>query len=115
MKIVVPLDGSEFSTRAIPPAAAIATAAHASITLVGVAADGGDAASLEGHLREAARLLPPGAASAQQLVLDADPVAILLDRADAADVFLCVASHDRMPEAAAIRGSVGSHLIERAR
>jgi len=83
--ITVPLDGSEFAARAIPPAEAIAARAGASVTPIEVATG------------------------------EDDPVEALLKRAEDETTVLCIASHDHMPAAAAIRDSVGSKLIEHAR
>ena len=113
-RVVVPLDGSEFSTRAIPAAAVVARAARTGITLVGVATDDHEAASLSQHLHEANTLLPAGTDVTEELIVDADPVAALLQIADDPSRVLFLASHDRMPPAAAILGSVGSRVIERA-
>jgi nucleotide-binding universal stress UspA family protein len=114
MRTVVPLDGSEFSTRAIPAAAAIARAAGAGIALVGVATAASETASLSQHVHEATQLLPAGVAVTEQVIVDADPVAALLQIAADPGRVLCLASHDHMPAAAAILGSVGSQVIERA-
>ena len=112
-RVVVPLDGSEFSTRAIP-AAAVVVAARTGITLVAVATDDHEAASLSHHMHEANTLLPAGTDVTEELIVDADPVAALLQIASDPSRVLFLASHDRMPPAAAILGSVGSHVIERA-
>jgi hypothetical protein len=114
MRVVVPLDGSQFATRAIPAAMVIARAASAGITLVGVAADDSEASSLPDHVRDAAQLLPIGADVAEAVIVDADPVAVLLEMAADPDQVLCLASHDHMPAATAILHSVGSAVLERA-
>jgi nucleotide-binding universal stress UspA family protein len=114
MRIVVPLDGSELSSRAIPAAVAIARAAVVGITLLGVAADDSEVRSLSQHVHEAAQLLPSGVEVTEQVVVDTDPVAVLLQIATDPGRVLCVASRDHMPAAAAVRRSVGSRLIERA-
>ena len=51
--LVVPLDGSDLATRAVAAADAIAGAADAGISLVGVASDDGAAGSVRDHLRDA--------------------------------------------------------------
>jgi nucleotide-binding universal stress UspA family protein len=112
-RVVVPLDGSEFSTRAIPAAAVVARAARTGITLVGVATNDREAASLSQHVHEATTLLPAGTDVTEEVIVDADPVAALLQIATDPSRVLFLASHDRMPPAA-ILGSVGSHVIERA-
>jgi nucleotide-binding universal stress UspA family protein len=114
IRIVVPLNGSEFSTRAIPVAAQVAQAAGAAITLVAVAFDAREAASLFDDVHEAKELLPPGIEVVEQVIFDDDPAAALLEIAAEPDTVFCLASHDHMPAAGAILGSVGSRVIERA-
>ena len=55
-RVVVPLNGSEFSTRAIPAAAVVAAWARTGITLVGVATDDHEAAvAVPPHARSRTR------------------------------------------------------------
>ena len=113
--ITVPVDGSEFSTRAIPAAAVVAERAGASVTLVGVATGEGDLDPLVAKVSEATKLVLDGVHVEEEVLSNADPVAVLLKRADDPATLLCLASHDHLPAAAAIRDSVGSKLIEHAR
>ncbi len=112
--ITVPVDGSEFSTRAIPAAAVVAQRAGASVTLVRVATGDDDLGPQAAQLHEASGLVPDGIPVEEQLLSNPDPVALLLTRAEDPTTVLCVASHDHLPPAAAIRDSVGSKIIERA-
>lgn len=114
MRMVVPLDGSDFATRAIPAAAAIARAAGAGVDLVALAPDGRERALMSQRVHEAAQLLPPTIDVDEQVVVDLDPVAALLRTAAHPDRVLCLASHDHMPAVAAVLASVGSHVIEQA-
>ena len=113
-RVVVPLDGSEFSIRAIPAAAVVARAARIGLTLVAVTTHDQGAASWSQHMREAKEMLPPGTDVTEELIVDPDPVAALLRIADDPSRVLLLASHDRIPPAASIMGSVGSRVIERA-
>jgi hypothetical protein len=114
-RIVVPLDGSDFAARAILAAAVIAHAAGSGLTLLGVASDGAQAASLTQQLHIASGQLPSGTDVAEELVVEADPVATLLHIAADPSRVLFLASHDRMPPTAAILGAVGSRVLERSR
>jgi nucleotide-binding universal stress UspA family protein len=113
--ITVPVDGSEFSTRAIPPAAAIARRADASVTLVAVATGEGDVDPLAAKVQAASKLVPGGVALEEEVLSNPDPVVVLMTRAEDATTVLCIASHDHLPASAAIRNSVGSKIIEHAR
>jgi nucleotide-binding universal stress UspA family protein len=120
--IVVPLDGTDFSARAIPVAQAIAGAGKADLRLVGVARTAAETEPLRRHLAEAAQLvaaltaegLTADGAPDTDVIIDDDPAAALLAIADEPDTVLCFASHDRLPVATAIMHSVGSLIIERA-
>jgi nucleotide-binding universal stress UspA family protein len=112
--IVVPIDGSEFSTHAVPAAATIARATGAIVKLVTVANDDDELVSTYDHVHHASRLLPEGTSVEEDVIVGLDPAGALLEMATDAGTVLCVASHDHLPAAAAIRGSVGTHLIQRA-
>jgi nucleotide-binding universal stress UspA family protein len=112
--IVVPFDGSEFSTRAIASADVVAHAAGTGITLIGVAADDADASMLSEHLFHARTCLSASTDVTEQLIIGADPVSSLLHIASEPGRVLFLASHDRMPPSAAVLRSVGSRVIERA-
>jgi hypothetical protein len=55
-------------------------------------------------VHEATTLLPAGTDVTEELIVDADPVAALLRIASDSSRVLFLASHDRMPPAAAILG-----------
>ncbi|MBV8984190.1 MAG: hypothetical protein JO248_07080, partial [Acidimicrobiia bacterium] len=65
--------------------------------------------------QEPRSLVPDGVRIDEEVVVDRDPVAVLVTLADDPTTVLCVASHDHLAPAAAIRDSVGSKVIERAR
>jgi nucleotide-binding universal stress UspA family protein len=114
-RVVVPLDGSEFSTRAIPAADVVARAARTGITLVRVAVDDGRTPAVSQQIHDASSLLlPAGSDVTEELIVDSDPVTALLQIVNDPSRVLFLASHDRMPPTAAILGSVGSRVIERA-
>ena len=115
--IVVPLDGTDFSARAIPVARAIAGAGKADLRLVGVARTAAETEPLRRHLAEAAQLVatltvdgPPD----RDVIVDDDPAVALLKIAGDPDTVLCFASHDHLPVATTIMHSIGSLIIERA-
>lgn len=112
--LIVPVDGSEFSARAIPIATAVGRAAGAPVKLVAVAADVSDVASVIAQVTEASTS-PERVLTEDDVIVDDDPVAALLAVADHPGTVLCLASHDHQAVAAAILHSVGSLLIEHAR
>jgi nucleotide-binding universal stress UspA family protein len=114
--IVVPLDGSPFSARALPAALSIARAGKATLRLVGVVHHGMEIAiaPLRRHLEEVAELTAADGPLDIEVIVNDDPAAMLLEIADGPGTVLCFASHDHLPVATAIMHSVGSILIERA-
>jgi len=113
--IIVPVDGSDLSNRAIPVAAAIATAAGASMAIVSVARYEGALAGTTKRVREARHLVPEGIPVEVDVVVSPSPVVALLERAAASASVLCLATHDRRPVSATLLDSVGSQIIEHAR
>ena len=114
-EIVVALDGSPFSARAVPAAMAVGRAGKASIRLVGIAASEADARPLRHHLEGAAQLVAAdGQPPKVDVILSNDPAGVLLDIAAEAGTILCFASHDHLPVATSMMHHVGSTLIERA-
>ena len=63
-------------------------------------------------MHEATALLPAGTDVTEELIVDLDPVAALLRIATDPSRVLFLASHERIPPAAAILASVGSRVIE---
>jgi nucleotide-binding universal stress UspA family protein len=112
--IVVPLDGTDFSARAIPAARAIGRAGKASLRLVGVARTDAETESLRHHLEEEAPRLAADGAPGMDVIVDDDPAAVLLEIAGDPDTVLCFASHDHLPVPTSIMHPVGSLIIERA-
>src|SRR5258705_4324513 len=99
--IVVPLDGTDFSARAIPVARAIARARKADLRLVGVARTAAETEPLRRHLAEAAQLVavltaeadgPPGT----DVIVDDDTAVALLRIAGEPDTVPCFAAHDHL-------------------
>jgi hypothetical protein len=113
--IVVPLDGSDFAAGAIPIAAAIARRGGTDVRLVGIARDESELDRVDERVRASVPMLGDDCDPAIDVMVDHDPVAVLLDVAADNDNVLCFASHDRMAIAAELMHSVGSALITQAR
>jgi nucleotide-binding universal stress UspA family protein len=112
--IVVPVDGSTLALRAVPAAAGLAAAAQAKVRLLSVAHNDGELAWAYDQAHAAARLLPAEITAAVDVVVDGDPVSVLLDTAaDTANV-LCFSTHDQPWIASELLGRVGSRVVERA-
>jgi Universal stress protein family len=112
--IVVPLDGSDFAAKALPAAAAIASAGHAGLHLVGIARNDGELAWVHRHVDGTARQVAATVVPEVDVILDADPTRVLLELAADGSSVLCFASHDRRTVAARLIHSVGSALVARA-
>ena len=112
--LVVSLDGSELSTRAVPIAGAIARAARAGVRVVGIPHNDGELAWMHEHVHDAARLLTAAQPPEVDVFVDGDPAGALLKLADDPRNMLCFASHDHAKPVAAVLHSVGSHLIQHA-
>jgi nucleotide-binding universal stress UspA family protein len=112
--IVVPIDGSTFSLRALQPAAAIAAAAGAKILVATVVPDEGHLARGYETVQAATKQLPGMVTSAADVLIATDPYAALVDLASATANVLCFATHDRNRLASRLLRSVGSGLVERA-
>ena len=111
--LVVPLDGSELATRAVAAADAIAAAADAGISLVGVASDDGSAGSVRDHLRDATGMISGDRLQDVDVLVGDDPATMLLQLATDSNTVLCLASHDHTKPVATLIHAVGSHVIER--
>lgn len=113
--IVVPLDGSTFSARALPAAMTIGRAGKARLRLVGIARSAPETKPLRHHLDEAAQLVAPDGPPAEvELIIDEDPAGALQAMAAEPGTLLCFASHDHLPIPTSIMHNVGSTLIEHA-
>jgi nucleotide-binding universal stress UspA family protein len=111
--IVVPLDGSTFSARAVPAAMTIGRAGKANLRLVGIAGSEAEAGPLHRHLESTAELVAPdGPPAIVQVIIDGDPVGALQHVAAEPGTVLCFASHDHLPIPTAIMHHVGSTLID---
>jgi nucleotide-binding universal stress UspA family protein len=112
--VVVPIDGSALSNQAVGPAATLADAANAKVRLVAVARDDGELSSMYDHVHAAARLLPPGVEPAVDVVVDPEPVEVLLAIAADESNLLCFTSHDHNRLASELLRSVGSTVMRQA-
>jgi len=113
-KLIIPLDGSEFSAKALPIGVELAVAANASVHVIGIAETDAELAWTHDHVHDDAKRAGVDVADVEVRV-DPDPVQILLELSDDAGSVVCLATHDRMPPAARIMHAVGSRLLERAR
>jgi nucleotide-binding universal stress UspA family protein len=112
--IVVPVDGSTLAERAVPAAAAIAAAAEVKVRLVSVAHNDGELAWAYDQVHAAAALVPADMTSAVDVVVDGDPVRVLLDTAVEPGNVLCFSTHDEPWTAAEVLGRVGSRVVHQA-
>ncbi|HKA02823.1 MAG TPA: universal stress protein [Acidimicrobiales bacterium] len=112
--VVVPIDGSTLSLRAVPAAAAVAAAGQAKVRLVTVAHNDGELAWAYDQVHAAAEQLPANITSAADVLVDGDPVGVLLDIADDPDNVLCFSTHDRPWLASELLGRIGSRVVDRA-
>ena len=112
--VVIPLDGSDFSARALPIGVELAAAANASVHVIGIAETDAELAWTHDHVHDDAKRAGVDVADVEVRVYP-DPVQILLELSDDADNVVCLATHDRIPPAARILHAVGARLLERAR
>jgi nucleotide-binding universal stress UspA family protein len=112
--VVVPIDGSTLSRRAVPAAAAIAAGGRADVRLVSVAHNDGELAWSYDQVHEAAELLPSDMTSRVDVLVDGDPAGVLLDIAEDPSNVLCFGTHDHHWLATELLGRVGSRIVERA-
>ena len=106
--ILVPLDGSRFAERALGPAAEVAAAEGARITLVSVS-DAHDAAP---YLREVTEKLGvPSTVLAVDGTQDAPGAVIAGLAAERPDALLCMATHGRTGVRRAVLGSVTEEVL----
>jgi hypothetical protein len=110
--LVIPLDGSEFAAHALPVGIELASAANATVRVIGIPPTDAELAWTYDHVYDDAKRAGLDLDDVEVRV-DPEPVKILLEIADHEGTALCVASHDRVPPAAKIMHSVGSALIER--
>jgi nucleotide-binding universal stress UspA family protein len=110
--IVVPLDGSEFSARAIHAAAAIGRASDSDVHAVGIARDADEVASINNSVDQALSLKSITPTSTRDVIVGRDPTSVLLQLASDPSNILCLASHGHSKAVATIMNSVGSQLID---
>jgi nucleotide-binding universal stress UspA family protein len=93
--LVVPIDGSTLALRAVPAAAAIAAAGQAKVRLLTVAHNDGELAWTYDQVHAAAEQVPADMTSAVDVVVDGDPVGVLLAPASEPGNVLCFSTHDQ--------------------
>ena len=105
--VLVPLDGSEFAERVVPPAARLARTVGAELHLLGVVDEADEVPQREADLDAAA-----GTSGVQRsVVIDTDPAgAIHRHRERLAHAVICMASHGR-GRSAGVVGSVANDVI----
>jgi nucleotide-binding universal stress UspA family protein len=111
--IVVPVDGSTLALRAVPAAAAVAAVAHAKVRLLTVAHNDGELAWAYDQVHAAGRLAPAEMTSAVDVVVDGDPVRVLIDTGAEPGYVLCFSTHDQPWMASELLGRVGSRVVQR--
>jgi nucleotide-binding universal stress UspA family protein len=111
--VVVPIDGSTVSRHAVPAAAAVAAAGEAKVRLVAVAHDEAEVGWRYDQLHGEAELMPSDVTCSVDVVVDSEPVDVLLDIARDPSNVLCLGVHDAPWLAAIHPGRVASHLAVR--
>lgn len=115
--VVVPLDGTEFAARALPIARSLAQLGDATVHVIGVARSDAELPRVYDHVHECATEVFQGdnpVDAEVDIVVDPDPVEVLLGVAAKDENVLCLASRDRPAPAATLMHSVGSEVMERA-
>ena len=112
--IIVPLDGSTSSERALRAAYAIAERAGVEVIALLVRTRPDEQVDeLERYLRSAVERFADSAPTSV-LVVDGEPAAGILDAADRPDTLVCMASHGRAGLNRLVRGSVAEEVVRRS-
>jgi nucleotide-binding universal stress UspA family protein len=112
MKILVPLDGSKFSERALPVAEWLAGRLDADIHLFSAVPTADDLVARDEQLAE---YQLPGRCVEREVVIDLDPAGAIHEALRRlGDAVACIASHGRGRSAALI-GSVATEVVRRGR
>ncbi|HEX7897153.1 MAG TPA: universal stress protein [Planctomycetota bacterium] len=113
--LLLPLDGSDASLRALPAAADMARLFSARLLLLGVLEAGGDRARAERGLREVERLSRSEGVMTAALLEEGDPVDEILDIARFHEVDLIVmATHGRGGVRRLVTGSVTEGVLRKS-
>jgi nucleotide-binding universal stress UspA family protein len=111
--VLVPIDGSEFSLRALPTARALAQRLGADVQSISIATDDDDA----GRLRtiSAAMLDMDADDERVSVVVGGDPADVIVRRADElAPSVVCMSTHGRGRLSGALIGSVARSVVQRS-
>jgi nucleotide-binding universal stress UspA family protein len=108
---IVPLDGSDFAQAAAPIAAALAASVGLAPRVLGIAREDAELSLTYDHVHASAART---GISDVDVIVDPNPVDVLLRLGGEPGNLLCLASHDRGPVSAHLMHSVGSELIRRA-
>jgi len=111
--IVVPVDGSTLAVRAVGAAATVAASVQAKVRLLSVAHNESELAWAYDQVQSAAELLPSEMTSAIDVVVDGDPVRVLLDTAAEPGNVLCFSTHDDPWMASERLGRIGARVVQR--
>jgi len=111
--LVIPLDGSELSTHALPVGMRLASAAGVSVRVLGVERTDAEHAWTHDHVVSDAQRAGVDVGRVEVRV-DPDPTALLVAVAADERNVLCLSSHLRAKPVAALLHSVGSRVIEQA-
>ncbi len=114
--VVVPLDGTEFAVRALPVARSLSELGDATIHVIGVARSDAELPWVYDNVEYANELFRGNTPIAAEvdIVVDPDPVELLLGVAAKDENVLCIASHHWPVPGARLLHPVGPELIERA-
>ena len=112
-KIVVPLDGSDFASRALPIAAALSSALGTRMRIMGIASDDSEFALTDLAVHDAVDRAGLHSVDVELLV-DPHPDDRLLATGAAEGTILCLATHDAPDPAARALRAVGSLILERS-
>jgi nucleotide-binding universal stress UspA family protein len=114
--VLVPIDDTELSTRAVPVAGALARMTGATVDLLTVDPLGCDQGLDARRLDHVADLVPPGVGLSKRIVATTESVADALAHLDhPTGTIMCIAAHGRGALASLGLGSVTANLVTRAR
>lgn len=111
--VIVPLDGSFFSEKAIPVAASLADAFHGRVTLVGVTSTD-DVGEWTEYL-SAKRQILSGAADIRVLHTDISAASALVTAAEEDGDLVCMSTHGRSGMGEALLGSTAEDFLRSSR
>jgi nucleotide-binding universal stress UspA family protein len=112
-RLLVPLDLSDESERAITPAIEVARALEVPLTLFGWHWDSGEVVAMRRYMRRRAGELDGAVDVAVACTEDRGVVAPLMDAAHEAPTLICMATHARSGMGEAVLGSIAEAVLRR--